>query len=84
MIDRKPREKVVAEISVSSLVETAAQARGTLSPEEALAFLQQNGRAYDLWKKMMHAGEQYIRTSLQAPPVLTTGRSSRNAGRVAV
>jgi len=57
MTDRKVREKVVAEITLVHLVQIAAEAGGRVSREAAVAFLHRNGRAYDLWKNMMHAGK---------------------------
>ena len=58
MTDRKVREKVIAEITLVHLVQIAADAGGRVSREDAVAFLNQNGRAYDLWKSMMHAGKR--------------------------
>ena len=57
MTDRKLREKVVAEITLVHRVQIAAEAGGRVSREDAVAVLNQNGRAYDLWKNMMHAGK---------------------------
>ena len=57
MTDRKVREKVVAEITLVHLVQIAAEAGDRVTREDAVAFLNQNGRAYDLWKNMMHAGK---------------------------
>ena len=65
MADRKPREKVVAEITLAYLTQVAAEAGRSLSPEQARAFLNQEGRAYDLWKRMMPAGERYIKSCLR-------------------
>ena len=55
MTDWKVREKVVAEITLVHRVQIAAG--GSVSREDAVAFLHRNGRAYDLWKNMMHAGK---------------------------
>ena len=57
MTDRKVWEQIVAEITLVHLVQIAAEAGGRVSREDAVAFLHQNGRAYDLWKNMMHAGQ---------------------------
>jgi len=40
-----------------------------------MAFLNQNGRAYEMWKRMMQAGEDYIKSSLQTrAPSLSRAR----------
>jgi hypothetical protein len=49
MPDRKPRERVVAEITLAHLTQFASQMGRSLTPEEAMAFLNQNGRAYEMW-----------------------------------
>ena len=65
MIDKKKRERVVAEITAAHL-ELFVQALGrSLTREQAVAFLNQDGRAYAMWKHMMHAGEDYIKSSLE-------------------
>lgn len=69
MTEKKKREKVVAEITVAHLSHFASEIGRSLSPEDAMNFLNQNGRAYDMWKHMMKAGEDYIRTTLVQPPV---------------
>jgi hypothetical protein len=58
MPDRKPREKVVAEITVPYLKQVAAGIGRELSGGDAMAFLNEEGRAYDMWKQMMRAGEE--------------------------
>jgi len=72
MPDKKRREKVVAEITVAHLTQFAAEVGRALSTEEALSFLNQHGRAYEMWKHMMLAGEEYIKTALhnQSPVVM--------------
>lgn len=84
MTDKKPRERVVAEITLTYLTQVAADAGRRLSHEEALAFLNQEGRAYDLWKCMMEAGEQYIKSCLRARPAIPLLRPTANRGRAAV
>ena len=64
MTEKKKRERVVAEITLNYLTEFANGLGLHLSREEALAFLNQNGHAYDMWKHMMEAGEEYIKTTL--------------------
>jgi len=48
MTDRKQREKVVAEITVAHLTQFASESGRPLSAEEALTFLNQQGRAYEM------------------------------------
>jgi thymidine phosphorylase len=67
MPGRKPRERVVAEITLAHLTQVAREIGRSLSAEEAVDFLSQNGRAYEMWKRMMHAGEEYLKSALQAP-----------------
>jgi hypothetical protein len=65
MIQKKKREKVVAEITTFHLTQMVEGLGRTLSREEAIAFLNQGDRAYDMWRHMMHAGEAYIKSTLQ-------------------
>lgn len=69
MTEKKKREKVTAEITLAHLTQFAREAGRPLSQEEAIAFLNQNGRAYDMWKHMMHAGEEYIKSTLLRAPI---------------
>ena len=68
MTEKKKREKVVAEITIAHLTQFAHGIGSGLNPEEAIAFLNQEGRAYAMWKEMMHAGEEYIKNALQKQP----------------
>jgi hypothetical protein len=84
MTEKKKREKVVAEITLAHLTQFAQEAGQSLSHEQALAFLNQDGRAYAMWKHMMLAGEEYIKSSLprqsQSPvPLRTTSNGRRLA-----
>ena len=65
MTEKKKREKVIAEITLAHLLEFAQEAGLNLGREEALAFFNQNGRAYAMWKQMMQAGETYIKETLK-------------------
>jgi hypothetical protein len=66
MPKKKQREKVVAEITTFHLTQLAQTAFGReLSREEAIAFLNDGDRAYDMWKHMMHAGEAYIQSTIR-------------------
>jgi len=84
MPDRKPRQKVVAEITLAHLTQFAAQMGRSLSQEDAVAFLNQNGRAYEMWKRMMQAGEDYIKSSLQTRAPVPIARPSSHRTRAAV
>lgn len=71
MTDRKLRDKVTAEITIAHLVQFANESGRPISHEDAMAFLNQQGRAYEMWKQMMHAAEEYIKTALHSrSPVL--------------
>jgi hypothetical protein len=62
-------EKAVAEITVAHLVAVTQQQGRSLDRQQAVNFLNEEGRAYLMWKQMMHAGENYIKNELeQAPP----------------
>jgi hypothetical protein len=58
------RRKVTAEITTTH-VEQIAQQVGTPVPGDTTQFLNEQGRAYELWKVMMHAAEEYIKTELR-------------------
>jgi len=58
------RERVTAEITLSHLVRLASEQGFHVSREEALAFLNQEGRAFEIWKLMMKAAEDFITRSL--------------------
>jgi tRNA nucleotidyltransferase (CCA-adding enzyme) len=65
MTEKKKREKVVAEITAAHLAHFASDVGTPMTQEEAIAFLNRDGRAYAMWKHMMQAGEDYIRTMVQ-------------------
>jgi hypothetical protein len=75
---------VVAEITLAHLTQFPRQKDRSLAPEETMAFLNQNGRAYEIWKRMMQAGEDYIKSSLQARTPLLLVRPSARRGPAAV
>lgn len=64
MWPRKKRDRVVAEITAAYLVEVVQEHGRHLDQEQALNFLNQDGRAYGMWKEMMYAGENYIKSNL--------------------
>jgi hypothetical protein len=59
------REKVTAEITVAHMLHFARELGTNLSADEVAAFLNERGRAQDIWTQMMQAGEAYIKSSLQ-------------------
>jgi hypothetical protein len=65
MTDKKKRQKVSAEITAMHVVQFAREAGAGMTHEDALAFLNRNSQAYDMWKHMMQAGEEYIKKTLQ-------------------
>jgi hypothetical protein len=62
--EKKSRERVMAEITISYVLRLANEHGCPMSREQALAFLNQQGRAYEMWKQMMQAGEDFIARSL--------------------
>ncbi len=64
MTSRKRREKVVAEITAAYLIKIMQEEGRVLDEQQALAFLNEGGRAYIMWKEMMYAGETYIKAVL--------------------
>ncbi len=72
------REHVTAEITVVHVVEFAREVGGNMSAEDAAAMLNQGEVAYDMWKHMMRAGEEYIKTVLsERRPALAQARQPR-------
>lgn len=65
MTEKKKREKVNAEITAAHLIQFARDMGTVMTQEEAVSFLNGQGRAYAMWKHMMQAGEEYIKTTLQ-------------------
>ncbi len=65
MTEKRKREKVVAEITAAHVSEFAAELGLSLSDEELTTFLNSEGRAYEMWKHMMHAAEEYVKSSLK-------------------
>jgi hypothetical protein len=64
MTRRKDRERVIAEITLSHLLRLANEHRCFVSRKQALKFLNQRGHAFEMWKQMMQAGEDFIARSL--------------------
>jgi hypothetical protein len=61
---RKKREKVVAEIAAGYVVAVAKEQGESFDQQKAVSFLNEEDRAYGMWKAMMHAGEAYIKSEL--------------------
>ena len=60
MGEKKDRERVIAEITLSHLMRLGNEQGCPVSREQALAFLNQEGRAFEMWKHMMQAAEDFI------------------------
>jgi len=84
MADRKPRERVIAEITLPYVTQVAAGIGRDLSFEEAMAFLNQEGHAYAMWKQMMRAGEEYIKHTLRGGRTIQISHSAPHRGRAAI
>jgi hypothetical protein len=50
MAEKKNRERVMAEITISYVLRLANEYGCCLSPEQARVFLNEEGRAYEMWK----------------------------------
>ena len=61
---KKDRERVIAEITLSHLMRFGSEQGYPVSREQALAFLNQEGQAFEMWKNMMQAAEDFIACSL--------------------
>ena len=75
MIDKKNRERVIAEITLSHLMRLGNEQGCPVSREQALAFLNQEGQAFEMWKHMMQAAEQFISGSLFQHSFTSTGHN---------
>ena len=64
MTDKKDRERVITEITLSHLLRLGNEQGCPVSRHQALAFLNQEGRAFEMWKHMMQAAEEFIAASL--------------------
>jgi len=63
MTEKKDRDRVMAEITLSHLLRLATEQGSPVSREQALAFLNQEGRAFEMWKHMMQAGAAIFRAN---------------------
>ena len=64
MRPKKKREKVVAEITTTHLIQLMQEQGRFLDQQQAVNFLNEGDRAYVMWKQMMYAGEDYIKSVL--------------------
>jgi hypothetical protein len=64
MTQKKDRDRVMAEITLPHLLRLAHEHGCSVSQQQAAAFLNQEGHAYEMWKHMMQAGEEFIASSL--------------------
>lgn len=64
MTQKKDRDRVMAEITLPHLLRLANEQGCSVSREQALAFLNEQGLAFEMWKHMMQAGEDFIASSL--------------------
>ena len=64
MKKRRTREKVIAEITVFHLVRLGNEHGCSVGREQAMAFLNEEKRAQEMWNHMMQAGLDFIACSL--------------------
>ena len=63
MTQKKDRDRVMAEITLPHLLRLANEHGRSVTQQQAAAFLNQES-AYEMWKHMMRAGEEFIASSL--------------------
>jgi hypothetical protein len=64
MTPRKKREKVAAEITTIHLMKFMEEHGRSLDQQQAISSLNEGDRAYVIWKQMMYAGKNYIKSVL--------------------
>jgi len=64
MTQKKDRDRVMAEITLPHLLRLANEHGCSVTRQQAAAFLNQEGHAYEMWKQMMRAGEEFAASSL--------------------
>jgi len=64
MTHKKDRDRVMAEITLPHLLRLANERGCFVTQQQATAFLNQEGHAYEMWKHMMRAGEEFVASSL--------------------
>lgn len=65
MLEKRKREKVTAEITLSHLMHLTVELGSPMNREQALAFLNEGGHAYEMWRQMILAGEDIIKNSIR-------------------
>lgn len=58
------RGKVVVEITLAHIRQLAFMFGWPVGEDHVLALLNQGGRAYGIWMRMMQAGEDFIKSNL--------------------
>ena len=74
---KKDRDRVIAEITLSHLLRLANEYGCPVNRKQALVFLNQEGRAFEMWKQMMQAGEDFVLRSLLGKSI---GRECKSDG----
>jgi hypothetical protein len=69
MTKKRNRERVTAEITLFHLVQLASEYGCSVSRDQAMAFINEEERAQEVWKRMMQAGLDFIACSLLASTV---------------
>jgi len=54
----------MAEITLPHVLRLANEHGCSVTQQQAAAFLNQEGHAYEMWKHMMRAGEEFVAASL--------------------
>lgn len=58
---------MIAKVTLPHLLRLANEQGCALSREQALLFLNQEGRAFEMWKYLMQAGEDFVARSFLRP-----------------
>lgn len=82
MNESKTCDKVVAELTYGNLMEIAKKAGQPLSKTEAIRFLSQRGRATEIWRRMLAAGEDCLKEWLTSRPTPWPHRTARHERRL--
>lgn len=80
MTEKKNRERVTAEITLSHLMRLGSEQGCPVRREQALAFLNQDGRAFQMWKHMMQAAEEFMAGNLFQHSFSPKGTTSSRRG----
>ena len=64
MTPKRDRDRVMAEITLPHLLRLANEHGCSVTRQQAAAFLNQEGHAYEMWKHMTQAGEEFVASSL--------------------